>query len=251
MNSQVLETITEQLKVLIEEQGFKAGESKAVFLNDRLAFKISHNEEAHLLLLDIAEIDASGQPEEFSNASSWLFEDPENLRDAESAGLDFLDTLKGKLGIRGVRTNRSGEVTMPRQEAGGAVNMESLCVKTLAIFPQFKDVYRDHVSTYGSLLYIEFFKSTFAVKLGELLDEKNKKSLKKVFSMLSDMYTEGDRAVQNVVVGVILGGAVRGHADRYETALEYLEDSVYLKNAFVQIITRVNKDKRFEQILAD
>lgn len=250
MNSQVLETIIGQLGGLIEEHGFKPGETEAVYQNDRLAFRIGYDEKSHLLLLDTAPVDASGEIGGFSNASSWLFEEPENLRDAESAGLDFLDTLKGSLGIRRVRTGRSGEVVMPRQEAGGAVNIESLCVKTLAIFPQFKEAYKEHVSHYGTLLYIEFFKSTLTVKLGELLDENNKKALKKVFSMLSDMYTEGDRAVQNVVLGVVLGGAVRDSEQRYQTALSYMENDVYLKNAFIPIMERVKKDKRFQQILA-
>lgn len=249
MNKQVLEKITEQLSGIIETNDFISNKQGNEFKNDRLAFKISHDEEKKMLLLDVAEINESGEVGEYSNASSWLFEESENLRDAESAGLDFLDTLKGRLGIRRVRTNRSGEVAMPRKEAGATPNIEALCVKTLAIFPQFKEAYKEHVSHYGSLLAIEFFKSTLTVKLGELLDEKNKKSLKKTFAMLSDLYEEGDRNVQNIIIGVVLGGAVRGNNERYETALEYLEDNNYIKNAFINIVGLINKDKRYNEIL--
>lgn len=248
MNEQVLAKITEQLAGLIETNGFTANTEGDAFQNDRFAFRISHDSDKKMLFLDVAEVSEAGEVGEYSNASSWLFEE-ENLRDAESAGLDFLDSLKGRMGIRGVRTSRSGEVAMPRREAGATPNIEALCVKTLAIFPQFKETYKEHVAHYGSLLYIEFFKSTLMVRLGELLDENNKKSLKKVFAMLCELYTEGDRAVQNVIVGIVLGGAVRGNEKRYQIALEYLEENEYLKSAFVNIVARIGKDKRFAEML--
>lgn len=249
MNEQVLSKITEQLSGLIESNNFTANDAGDTYTNDRYAFRILHDLDKKMLVLDVAEVNDAGEVGEYKTASSWLFEEEENLRDAESAGLDFLDSLKGCMGIRGVRTGRSGEVAMPRKEAGATPNIEALCVKTLAIFPQFKETYKEHVSHYGSLLYIEFFKSTLTVRVGELLDENNKKSLKKVFSMLCEMYTDGDRAVQNVIVGIVLGGATAGNPTRYQTALEYLEEDDYLKSAFVHMVARVEKDKRFKAML--
>lgn len=249
MNEQVLSKITEQLNGLIESNNFSANDAGDTYTNDRFSFRISHDTEKQMLLLDVAEVSESGEVGAYANASSWLFEEAENLRDAESAGLDFLDSLKGRMGIRGVRTGRSGEVAMPRREAGATPNIEALSVKTLAIFPQFKEVYKEHVAHYGSLLYIEFFKSTLTVRVGELLDENNKKSLKKVFAMLCEMYTEGDRTVQNVIVGIVLGGAVCGNPERYQRALEYLEENEYLKSAFIHMAARVEKDKRFKTML--
>lgn len=251
MNSQVAEKIIEQLSGIIETNNFKAVGENIEYKNDRLAFKVDHDEEKKMLVLQVAEVNEAGETNEYNVASSWLFEESENLRDAESAGLDFVDTLKGKLGIRRVRTNRSGEVVMPRKEVGGTPNIESLCVKTLAIFPQFKETYKEHVSHYGSLLAIEFFKTTLTVKLAELLKEDNKKALKKTFAMLSDMYAEGDRNVQNIVVGVVLGGAVLDNKEFYDRAIEYIGDNNHFKNAFVAMMNRVNNDKRFKEILAD
>lgn len=250
MNSQVAEKITEQLSGIIETYEFKQVDDKNEYKNDRLAFKIGHDADKKMLTLEVAEVNESGEVLDYSLASSWLFEEEENLRDATSAGLDFLDTLKGKIGIRKVRTNSSGEVAMPRKEAGATPNIEALCVKTLAIFPQFKEVYKEHVSHYGSLLAIEFFKTTLAVKLAELLKEDNKKALKKTFAMLSEMYTDGDRNVQNIIVGIVLGAAIGESKEFYDKALEYIGDNSYFKNAFVTMISKVNKDKRFKEILA-
>ena len=100
------------------------------------------------------------------------------------------------------------------------------------------------------MLAIEFFKTTLTVKLAELLKEDNKKALKKTFAMLDDMYTNGDRNVQNIIVGVVLGGAVSDNKEFYDKTLEYIGENSYFKNAFVTMISIVNKDKRFKEIFA-
>ncbi len=252
MNSQVLEKITEQLSGIIEGASFKPNKDKNEYKNEKIAFKISHNEERKLLLLDLAEVNAEGEVGEYSNISSWLFENPEDLRDAESAGLDFLDTLKGKLGIRNVRTGKNGEIVMPSKEkTGTSMNIEVFCAKTLSVYPQFKEDYKDHISKYGSLLYVEFFKNTLMKKVGEILDENNKKNLKKLFSMLNELYLEGDRTVQNVVVGIVLCGGVGDDTKRYEVAQEALSAHPHLKSAFENILVRYKKDKKFREMLAE
>ncbi len=248
MNSQILNAIVEQLGVIIENNGFTANSEGDTFTNDKMVFRISHDTEKKMLKLDIANLKEDGTVEEFKNASSWLFEDEENLRDAQSAGLDFLDTLKGVLGFRGVRTGRSGEVALPRNDASSDVNIDSLTAKTLAVFPQLKDVYKEHVSKYGSFLYLEFYKTEVAPRVAEVLDENNKKTVKKVLAMLEEMYSDGDRNVQNIVVAIILGGACRGNQKRYDTVLEYGEDIPYLAPAFKSIMPMVNKKKRFKVI---
>lgn len=248
MTSEVLSAITEQMQTTIEKGGFKKVED-GYFKNDKLAFKINHNEEKKLLVLEAAAVDEQGNAGDFQTESSWLFEEAENTRDAASAGMDFNDTVKSLIGMRRVRTERSGDVALPDKNSGDAKNVEALCGKMLAIFPQFKDEYKAHVTKYGTFLYIDFFSKTFAVKIGEMLDQNNKKSLKKLFDCLADMYNLGDRASQNAVVGVLLGGAVRGNDARLKTALEYLEEHIYLKTALINLVPKINKDRRFKAIL--
>lgn len=249
MNEKITKAIEEQLSGLVEKHSFSKT-SDGIFKNDKFAFSISHDPDKKMLVLKTAEIGEDGTPGEFETVSSFLFEDEENIRDAESAGMDFLDTLKGKLGIRGVRTSKNGEVAMPSKSSGNSKNMEALCGKLLSVFPQYKETYKEHVSKYGKLLYITFFKQTFVVSIGELLDKNNKKSIKKLFDMLSDMYCNGDHNVQNAIVGILLGGAVCNNQKRYETAVAGLEDYSFLKNALIGINKRVNNDKRFAEMLA-
>ncbi|MBO5105889.1 MAG: hypothetical protein J6C29_03225 [Clostridia bacterium] len=250
MNSQVLEKILEQLSGIIETAGFKANEDKTEYKNEKVAFKIGHDEEKKLLLLDIAQIGENGEVGEYSNASSWLFENPEELRDAESAGMDFFDTLKGKIGMKGTRINKNGEIAMPSKEkSGNSFNVEAFCAKMLAIYPQLKEEYKNHIAEYGSFLYIDFFKTHIVPQIEKLLDENNKKSLKKVFPVLDDVYVNGDRTVQNVVVGVVLCGAVKDNESRYQAAMEAMAEHQFLKVAFFNIMKRYKTDKAFKAML--
>ena len=250
MNVQALDRILEQLNGIIDTADFKANEDKTEFKNEKLAFKISHNEEKKLLILDVASVDENGEVGEYQNASSWLFENEEDLRDADSAGMDFFDTLKGKVGLKNTRINRNGEIAMPSKEkSGSSYNIEAFCAKILAIYPQLKEVYKSHITTYGTFLYVDFFKTQVVPYIEALLNENNKKNLKKVFSVLDDLYVNGDRTVQNVVVGVVLCGAVKDNEERYDIALKALADYQYLKIAFFNIINRYKSDKAFRAAL--
>lgn len=249
MTNEVLSAILGSMQPVIDANKFsKRGDG--CYQNEKLAFKIWHNEDAKLLVLEVASINENGEIGEYTSESNWLFEEPDNIMDAESAGMDFADTLKNKLGVKRVRTGRSGEVALPSKKAGDARNIEALCAKLLAIFPQFKEDYKEHVAKYGRLLYINFFSNNFAPKVGEMLDQGNKKAIKKLLDMLADSYNLGDRASQNAVVGIILGGAVRGNRERYEKALSYLSDHPYLKIAFVNIMPKVDSDKKFNAIFS-
>ncbi len=249
MNSQVQEKILEQLAGIIETADFKANEDKTEYKNEKIAFKISHNEEKQMLMLDVAEVNENGEVGEYSNVSSWLFENPEELRDAESAGMDFFDTLKNKIGMKNTRINRNGEITMPSKEKNGnSYNVEAFCAKMLAIYPNLKEEYKNHIINYGSLLYVDFFKAHIVPQIENLLDENNKKNLKKVFPVLDDVYTNGDRTVQNVVVGIVLCGAVKDDKTRYDAAMEAMSEYQFLKSAFFNIMNRYKKDKAFRAI---
>ena len=80
------------------------------------------------------------------------------------------------------------------------------------------------------------------------LDENNKKSFKKVIPVLDDVYINGDRTAQNVVVGIVLCGAVKDNKERYDIMLEALSEYQFLKVAFFNIMNRYKTDKAFRAL---
>ena len=111
---------------------------------------------------------------------------------------DFADSLREIFGMKKQVSNLK-DVALPSKAAsrGPTPNVEALAQRFLAIFPQYKDAYREHMAKYGEFLYQDFFARTAAVKLKELCaDPKaNKKQLEKFFDLLNEMYAEGDANV--------------------------------------------------------
>lgn len=245
MTENIKNIILDNMKSLIDEKSFK--EENGVFSNEEYAFKVEHDEEAKLLKLLVATKE-EGEIKDFTEASAFLFEDETNERDAASAGLDFLDTAKLKFGVKAGRYYNAN-VALPKATSK-IPNIEALTAKILNIYPELKDAYKEHVAKYNDFLYLEFYKTYVTVKVREVVDSKNKKQIKKIFSMLSDMFNEGDKMVGDIIVGVILTGAANFDKARQELILEHLNDYKYLKPAVFNYFALANKDKKIKEMLS-
>lgn len=232
MDQKAYETIMEGLEPVFEAQKLLASpDAPGVYLNDKKAVKVDYDEQRKLFRLSAADIE-EGKEVQFRELSAWLFDETHNLRDAKAVSEDFGDSLRELFGMKKQQAGSLKEVALPSKAASGATpNVEALAQRFLAIFPQYKDAYREHMAKYGEFLYQSFFSQTAAVKLKELAaDPKaNKKQLGKFFTMLNEMYAEGDANVSSTVTYTILGNAFGGDLERFDALKDFMEDCPYLR----------------------
>lgn len=245
MNENIKKIIIDEMQPLISEKGFS--EKEGVFSNNEYAFKIEHDADAKVLKLFVATID-NGEIKDFTEASAFLFENEEDVRDARSAGLDFLDTAKLKFGIKAGRY-QGANIALPKSTSN-TPDIEALTAKVLNIYPEFKDTYKEYVAVQGDFLYIDFYKTYIVPKVREIIDGGNKKQIAKLMNMLSEMFNEGDKMVGDVIVGVILTGAAGFDKEREEIILSYLAEHKYLKPATAAFFALAKKDKKIKQMLS-
>jgi len=245
VNENIKKIIIDEMQPLISEKGFS--EKDGVYSNSEYAFKVEHDSDAKLLKLLVATVE-NNEIKDFSEASAFLFEDEENVKDARSAGLDFLDTAKIKFGIKAGRY-QGANIALPKSTSQ-TPDVEALTAKILNIYPEFKDTYKEHVSTYGAFLYIDFYKTYIAPKVKEVIDGGNKKQITKLMGVLSEMFNEGDKMVGDVIVGVILTGAADFDKQREEIIISYLQEHKYLKTATQSFFALAHKDKKIKQMLS-
>ncbi len=245
MNEKIKKIILDEMQPLITEKGFI--EEKGVFSNNEYAFKVEHDSDAKLLKLFVA-VKENDEIKDFQEASAFLFEDEEDVKDARSAGLDFLDTAKIKFGIKASRF-QGANIALPKSTSS-TPDVEALTAKILNVYPEFKDAYKNHVSEYGDFLYIEFYKTFVAPKVREVVDSGNKKQIKKIMDLLSEMFNEGDKMVGDVIVGVILTGAANFDKDRETAILSSLDEYKFLKPAVSSFFALARKDKKIKQMLS-
>ena len=241
MELKILDKITADFGEFLKERGFR--EYDGVYTLDTKSVKVEYNEDKRLCSLLASEAGADN----FTALSEWLVDERTSVNDAKSVVLDFSEATDKLIGIKKVRTSEG--VKLPQKAAAGETpNVEALCGKFLAVFPQYKETYKEHIAQNGAFLPITFFKATAVVELRKLLEGGNPKALGKMMGMLSSMYAEGDREVGNIVAGVIIAGAIGTDKELLERALEAI-DSPYLKPAVKEIVAISAKNKNLKKVL--
>lgn len=244
MEQKIFDAVKAELSPLFTENGFTENDNS--FIGETTAFKIEYDAEKNLFLLLCAEV-VDGSTDAYAVASSYLFDENGTLSDAAAVGIDFADTVKTKLGLSR-RVTRSADVALPTKSGADTPGMDDLCNRMLAIFPAYKEQYKENVQENGEFLYVNFFLDTVAVDIRNLIAEGNDKKLKKIYDALNELYVKGDRNVGNVIVVAILGGAVKGDKELTEKLLCGLGDYQYLKSAVRNITDRTAKDKRLKEM---
>ncbi len=244
MEQKIYDAIYGEIRPILEENNFS--ETDGVFSNETRAFKVCYNEEKHLFELLSAEA-TDGVLGEYAVASSYLFDENSTASDASAVGIDFNDTLATLLGVS-KRKTRSANVALPQKTGGDTLTLDDLANKLLAIFPAYKDAYKDNVSQNGELLYVDFFQNTVTNDIRDLLIKDNTKKLKKIYDALNELFVKGDHTVGNIVVVIILGGTVKGDKELTEKMLAGLADFPHLKTAVYNISLRTKRDKKLREI---
>lgn len=247
MDEKLLKIIMDTMLPLFGEQDMKESkDAPGVYLNDKKAVKVEYDESRSMVFMYAADI-AEGEAVDFREISGWLFDESHGERDAKVIGDDFDESLREELGIKKTALGSRKDIALPSKNvAGETPNVEALAQRFLAIFPQYKDVYKEHIAQYREFLYEDFFSKTAAVQLKELIADPgpNKKKLIKLFELLNEMYAEGDANVSSTVTYTILGGAFGGNIELFDSVKEYMEECTYVRQNGRAMIGYIKSKKK-------
>ena len=214
------------------------------FVGETKAFKIVYTDNKQFCL-QVANV-SEGAIGEYSDKASWLFDENHSSKDTLIIAEDFEDTLFKELGVKRQAAHSGAEISLPNKTvAGQTPNIENFTQKILAIFPEFKESYKEELEKNGEYLYIDFLKKTFIPKFRAVVASGNKKQISKIMDMLGKMYYEGDSTVSNVVVGVVIAGTFKDDAEAFDKCAEAIEDYPCLRSAGRQILQCVKKNKKY------
>ena len=240
MDNRYYGTVIEEMTPFFEENGFKS--EGDTFANDKISVKIEYDEARQVYNLMCADLE-DGKMGEYTAVSSYLFDDSQFERDAVSVGMDFVDTLKKKLGVKAKRKTGLG-VDLPTANKGDAVTITTLTSKLLSVYPSLKDKYKEEVDTKGKYLYLDFMTSYFVPEIRKTLESQNRKATKKLIDMMLEMFVKGDNATSTAVVAV-LAAAIGKKEERFIAATEHMEECTNLITSINNMISLLGKDKKF------
>ena len=247
MNNECYNAVINEMQVLLDGQKFvKDGD---IYKNDSRAVKVYYDGEKQTFNLGIAEV-TDGEVGEFSVANSWLFEENQTAKDAAAVGTDFADTLRTTLGIKKSVRNSSSDIALPTADKGDEITVLSLTQKLLAIFPQYKEVYKQDVARYGKYLYIDFISRNFIPEIKRLVagGAANRRQLKKIFDMLDEMYVKGDSATSDMVV-MIIAACSYENTEAYEAVKGYIESDKHLVTSVDGVLKEFKGNRKLREAL--
>ena len=239
MDNRFYDNVVGEMKPFFDEHNFVLQEDGS-FKNETKAFLVEYSEDRQMYLLKSAEVE-NGNIGEYSEVCSWLFDDTQSAKDAESVGIDFVNSMRDSLGIK-IKRPPVSDVDLPSADKNGALTVSGFAKKVLDIFPQYKDDYKSHVAHYGNFLYVNFYSKTLVPQIRELLKEDNKKNKKKLFDLMETGYLQGDRETVNAVVAV-LAAAAYNDEDMKAKVLSLIEEDKHLYNSVNAFIPVFNSNK--------
>lgn len=245
MDNRYYDNVIKEMQPFLDENNFKTLEDGS-FLNDTKKVKVEYNEERQMYSLFIADIE-DGEAKEYSEVSSWLFDDSQNAKDAGSVGVDFTATLRENMGIK-IKRAVSTEIDLPTATKTGSYTISGFSKKMLDIFPAFKDSYKEHVAEYGQFLYLSFMGEYLVPQIKEILLANDRKTVKKIIDFLSDCFNKGDRETVNAVVAVTTA-AIYNDDTLKDNFFAAVEDEKYYMEAVKNFIPVFPTNKKLVSLL--
>ena len=246
MDNRYLQNVIDEMQPFLTENGFKAVDG--VYKNDKVAAAVEYSDERQMYVLKAAAIAEDGSYE-LTEISSWLFDDSQNVKDAEAVGMDFTSTLKEQLGIKHTRSSSfANAIDLPAVSKDGTYNITAFTKKVLDVFPALKDDYKEHVAVYGNFLYLNFFGEKLVPQIKTILLENNKKSVKKVFDVLQNGYLQGDRDTVNTIVAVLAAACVNDETAT-NNAVVALGENKHFIDSLTEFIPVIANNKKLSAAL--
>ena len=246
MDDMIFDVVAGKVEEFVAPLGFETKEN-GCFKKENIAFRVAYNSNSKTFNLILEETEGEEKTE--STVSSWLFTEEHRRKDAEVIGEDFADCIRAKLGIaKSVNVADVSAVSLPRASKDAAPNIEQFTQRFLAVYPQYKDDYKENVAKYGAFLPVEFYRTRGAEKMKEIAAEGNKKHITKMMEMLNEFYCQGDRQVGDTIMTLFFGGAFYDNKELFDSTLQYMEDYPFLKSAAVEMVKVASKNKKLRAL---
>ncbi len=216
------------------------------YANDSKSFTVKYDDDRQMFVLSVADIE-EGIIGEYREINSWLFDDTQNAKDAQSVGIDFVASLRKELGIKHKRIVNN-QIDLPTASKGDGYNISAFTKKMLDVFPALKDEYKNHIAIYGNFLYLNFFGEHLVPRLVRLFSEGTKKQIKKFYDVIEDAYAKGDKDTVNLIVALLTASSFN-NSDVDKAIVEMLDENKHFLNSYTMFIPFFAKNKKLKSAL--
>lgn len=262
----VFESIYSELRPVTEKLGFNAEipgntekGSTPLFTRDTSTFLAYSGEKGKIRILFndnkirllTGEKDASSEDDsDYTLVASYLMIlDEYDNRDVKSVINELIENLNEAFTPKQIakrQQNVKAQATVSRSAVkNGSLFYDpaTLAIRLAALYPELKDLYKAHLETYDEFLCEDFFVNNVNPRVYATIKENNPQQLKKLFSIINEIYADGTNEVQDVIIVTMLA-SYDLDGKMHQTVLDNLSDSVVEDFIRVYNILKSSKSAR-------
>ena len=226
MDLKAFELIQDGLYQELAKQGFSEPQPvedpagrMVMYVLDDVAYGLLYDSKNQRFELRSTTFKEKDKPGSWRSLSLWLFDEKEGTRaDAESILNDFLEVVQGPKRVAVVQQKRRGK------DGERTVDPLFFVNRLVNIFPELKDELNQEKIVYGQVRYVTFVKAHVAARCQDLAKKyPDSDPMKKLCSLLDDMYKTGDLDTRSIVTMALLNELDDG---AFQIFTEALHDSL-------------------------
>ncbi len=172
---------------------------KTIFKNEKIAYALSYDEGKKLFKLCNCSVDEGKADEQWLTVSTWLFDpDEHSNKDAIAIAEDFIESIVGKTPL--VRAKK----TKKKKTDDNTIDAMFLINRLVNIWPELKADVSYEKENYESFRSVTFVSEKVLPLFKTELNKNNSPKLKKIATVMSDMYKGGDLDARGIITSIML-----------------------------------------------
>ena len=246
MLNEAFNLISEKVEEALKPQGFTKvkisstdeNELVSMFTSENMAYSVIYYKDNMRTLLREGGMTDDGPDNKWKTLATWLF-DPEHdtMKEANSIANDFCDALSAPSAVK-----KAKQAKKTKKSEDGNADPLFLAKRFITLFPDIQDEIREEQDCYYPFRGVTFTRASVVPRVNKLVREGKAGELKKLGSILSAQYTNGDADTRSIITIVILNSIPEEDESKIE---EHLSDA--LKKAFTYAKKYRNKTVKPEK----
>ena len=221
--------ISDKLEAALSSQGYQKvkaessddNELVALFISENVAYSvIYYKDRMHTLLRECPMTD-DGPDNDWKTLATWMFDpDVNDMSDVNSIANDFVEAVSAPKAIKRAKQTKKSK---NKKEDEGNADPIFLAKRFVAIFPSLKEEIITEEDSYYPFRGVTFARASIVPKVNDLVKKGSDADLKKLGSILSTQYSNGDADTRSIITSVIINSIP---AEYDETIDAYLTDDM-------------------------
>ncbi|MBQ4312724.1 MAG: hypothetical protein IJC18_00815 [Clostridia bacterium] len=196
----LLEALSEK-EYRLESDKHDGDVMSALYLSEKDSIKLEYDMKSKLF--NLYRGDEEGKEDSFARTQTYLFdfENGDGIKEAAGVANEFIDTMQGSE----LKPLPSAAKQRKRKDKDSDESSAEFFVNRIpSVMIECREPLFKHKTHYGQVLPRQFCEEVVTVAMHDMLKKGDKKKINDFFTLLSNMYKQGDLDARSIIIQVLL-----------------------------------------------